>query len=137
MTDSPHTDWVPERDNKGACCLTCAYWAGSSNKRLYLLGPDETVADQGCESLHPRLLHHHHPQPCGAECCTPGPLNCCGLPGLVRKAAVGRVVQLVACVLLSVQMAWGERTVAAVAVAAGVGGGCDGAEDRKCQLCAC
>lgn len=32
--------------------------------------------------------------------------------------------------MLSVQMAWGERIVAAAA-------GCDGDEDKKCQLCAC
>lgn len=47
------------------------------------------------------------------------------------------MVQLVACVLLSVQTAWDEMIAAAAAAAAGGRGGFDGAEDKKCQLCAC
>lgn len=136
MTDFPHTDWVPEWDNIWVYYITFIYWAWSTNTRLYLLVQDETVADQGCESLQPRsqpLRHHpHHPQPYGAERCTPGPLSCCGSLELVKKAAAGPVIQLVACVLLSVQTAWCET------IAAGDGGGgFDGAEDKKYQLCAC
>lgn len=52
----------------------------------------------------------------------------------MKKVAAGPVVQLVACVLLSVQTAWCETIAAA---AGDGGGGFDGAEDKKCQLCAC
>lgn len=55
----------------------------------------------------------------------------------MKKVAAGPVVQLVACVLLSVQTAWGETIAAAAAAAGDGGGGFDGAEDKKCQLCAC
>lgn len=115
------------KDSISAYYITCVYLAPTV---LYLRVQDETVADQGRESLHP-----HHPQPSGAGHCTPGPLSCYGSPELVRKVAVGRAVQLVACVLLSVQTTWGEMIVAVAAAAAG--GGFDGAEDKKCQLCAC